>query len=238
MKSRLFGGLLAVVLAVVGALLTYAYAQGADARAMSDLEPVQVLVVTKEVPASTPVEDLPEFLAVESRPIAAVPEGALKDLDRSGGLVTATSLLQGEVLLPERLVAPESLEVPGTVPVPEGLQEITFTLEPQRVVGGRLTAGDTVGVFTSFESKNDTDAAITQRVFHKSLVTSILRAADQPTEDGVAPTSGLMVTLAVADVDAARIIYSAEFGRLWLTKEAEAAVEAPPTPVTRENVYP
>lgn len=238
MRSRLLGGLLAVVLAVVGALLTFLYAQGADARAISDLEPVQVFVVTKEVPPATPVADLPKFLAVESRPVAAVPAGALKDLDSSAGLVTATSLLQGEVLLPERLVAPETLEVPGTVPVPEGLQEITFALDPQRVVGGKVTAGDTVGVFTSFESKNDTDAAITQRVFHKSLVTSVLRAADQPTEDGVAPTSNLMVTLAVTDVDAAKIIYSAEFGRLWLTKEPEAAVQAPTTTVTRENVFP
>lgn len=238
MKSRLLGGLLAVVLAVVGALLTFMYAQGADARAMSDLEPVQVLVVTKEVPAATPVEELREFIAVESRPVAAVPPSALKDLDGSAGLVTATSLLQGEVLLPGRLVAPESLEIPGTVPVPAGLQEVTFALDPQRVVGGRLTAGDTVGVFTSFESTSETDPAVTQRVFHRTVVTNIQRGADQPAEDGVAPTSSLMVTLAVADVDAAKIIYSAEFGRLWLTKEPEAADQASPSPITRENVFP
>jgi pilus assembly protein CpaB len=238
MRTRLIGGLLAVVLAVVGALLTFLYAEGADARAMRDLEPVQVLVVTEDVPAAIPVEDLADFVAVESRPAAAVPAGALADLDSSAGLVTSTALLEGEVLLPGRLVAPETLDVPGTVPVPDGLQEVTFALDPQRVVGGRIVAGDTVGVFTSFESENDTDAAITQRVFHRTLVTGVQRAPDQPTEDGVAPSEGLMVTLAVADVDAARIIYSVEFGRLWLTREPESATDDPRTPVTRENVFP
>jgi pilus assembly protein CpaB len=241
MKSRLIGGLLAAVLALAGALLTFMYAQGADARAMRDMEPVDVLVVTEEVPASTPIEDLPEFLAVESLPVAAVPAGALdslESLDALSGQVTAVELLKGEVLLPRRLIDPAALQVPNTVPVPEGLQEVTFALDPQRVIGGRIIAGDTIGVFVSFVASEDQPDDFTQRVFHRTLVTSVQRAVDQPTEEGVAPSSGLMVTVAVGDVDAARIIYAAEYGSVWLTKEPESAIQEPPTAVTKENLFP
>jgi pilus assembly protein CpaB len=48
----------------------------------------------------------------------------------------------------------------------------------------------------------------------------------------------MMVTVAVNDVDAAKIIYATEFGRLWLTKEPAEATESVPTPITRAEVFP
>jgi hypothetical protein len=51
-KSRLLAGAAAVVLALVGAMLVITYAQGADQRAVKNLEPVEVLVVkTRFLPA-------------------------------------------------------------------------------------------------------------------------------------------------------------------------------------------
>ncbi|GAP54226.1 hypothetical protein AHiyo6_07910 [Arthrobacter sp. Hiyo6] len=55
MKTRLLGGLAALLLAVVGSVLMFNYAQAADSRAQQGLEPVEVLVVQKAVKAGTPV---------------------------------------------------------------------------------------------------------------------------------------------------------------------------------------
>ncbi len=50
MKTRLLGGIVAVVLAIVGTLLLVTYVQAADARAQKDLQPVDVLVIQSQVP--------------------------------------------------------------------------------------------------------------------------------------------------------------------------------------------
>ncbi len=242
MKSRLVGGTLAVVFALIGALLVFTYAQGANQRAMQELEPTEVLVVQKEVPAGTTAEALAEFVAVESQPSGAVPASALSNLDDTAGKVTTVDLVPGEQVLKERLVDPAQLQTPGSVEVPEGLQEVTFMLEPQRIVGGKVAAGDTIGLFVSFEGL-DAEPARTQQVFHKMLVTGIQRAeaAVESTEEAnpeALPAGSMMVTVAVNDVDAAKVIYANEFGRLWLTKEPAEATESGPTPITRAEVLP
>jgi pilus assembly protein CpaB len=243
-KSRLLGGVIAVVLVLVGALLVFSYAQGADQRALADLDPAQILVVQEAVPEGTPVESLDSFVSLQSQPAGAVPDSALSDLEGSAGMVTAVGLVPGEQLLAERLVDPAELEIPGTVPVPEGLQEVTFALEPQRIAGGKIIAGDTVGVFASFEAgalADQLEQDSTQQVFHKVLITGLQRAEaamEDPVSIEALPAGTMLVTVAVNDVDAAKIIYSAEFGRIWLTKEPATATESAPTPIIRTEVYP
>jgi pilus assembly protein CpaB len=261
----LVGGTLAVVLALIGALLVFTYAQNANQRAMQELAPKEVLVVQKEVPAGTTAEALAEYVAVEPQPSGAVPASALASLDDSAGKVTAVDLVAGEQLVEERLVDPSEIEAPGSVEVPKGLQEVTFLLEPQRIVGGKVAAGDTIGLFVSFEGAEsevegegsgaggtELGTALTQQVLHKTLVTGLQRAeataetadspesADSPAEPNPAalPAGSMMVTVAVNDVEAAKIIYANEFGRLWLTKEPKEATESAPTPITRAEVFP
>lgn len=245
MKSRLLGGVAAVVLALLGAVLVYSYAANADARAMQGLTPTNVLVLRKAVPVGTPVEDFSESIALEARPSNTVPAGALSNLDASAGQVAVADLVPGEVLLAGRLADPATLEVPGTVAVPKGLQEVTFALEPQRMVGGNITAGSTVGVFVSFDKeglKDDAGVPATGRVFHKMLVTRLQRAdATVEAAEGAQPLPAgtMLVSLAVNDRDAAKIVYSAEYGRIWLTNEPKDAKENNPPQLMRQSeVYP
>ena len=251
MKSRLLAGVAAVVAAIVGILLIFSYAQAADSRAMQNLEPVAVLVVQKPVPAGTSAEALSKLVAVEELPRTGVTGSALGNLDGQAGKVTATNLVPGEQLIAERLIDPAALDVPGSVPVPKGLQEVTFALEPQRLIGGRIVAGDTVGLFATFTGTDEKDSSnppTTGRVLHKVLVTSLQRAeATQQTAPAspssepnpqVLPAGGMLVTVAVADTAAAKIIYSAEFGKIWLTKEPADAKADVPTQIKRGDVYP
>lgn len=254
MKSRLLAGIAAVVLALVGAMLVVSYASGADERAVRALEPVEVLVVATAVPAGTAVESLLPFLAAQKLPGTAVATSALKSLDGLAGKVTAVELLPGEQLVAERLTAPETLQASGSVQVPDGLQEISFQLDPQRVVGGRLTAGDHIGIFISLkdggiEAKPEKET--TQLTLHKVLVTSVQRAASAapspeptaggsgaPVEDTSLPTGSMLLTVAVNDVDATKIVYGSEFGTLWLSKEPLNATDSGrPGIMTKPEVY-
>lgn len=254
MKSRLLAGLAAVVLAIVGAILVVSYAQGADSRAVQDLEPVTVMVVQKAVPAGTPVATLAAFVTSQELPGKAVSKTALKNLDGLAGKVTAVNLLPGEQLVAERLIEPAALKTSGSVEVPKGLQEVSFQLEPQRVVGGRIAAGDHVGVFINLKNggiEGKSEKETTQLTVHKALVTAVQRApvvspspapsasgTSAPAEDTSLPTGSLLLTVAVSDVDAAKIVYAAEFATMWLSKEPlDATDSGRPGIITKPEVY-
>ncbi|WP_104062616.1 Flp pilus assembly protein CpaB [Arthrobacter sp. 4R501] len=256
MKSRLLAGVAAVVLAIIGAVLMFTYAQGADQRAVQKLEPVSVLVVKKAIPAGTPVETIKASVATEQLPGASVAKTSLTSLDSEAGKVAAVDLVPGEQLVAERLVAQEDLKTSGSVKVPAGLQEVSFQLEPQRVVGGRLAPGDHVGVFISMKQGGldaKTDKETTQLSVHKALVTAVQRApeaaaaaepapaesaapATDPRETTL-PSGSLMLTVAVNDVDAAKIIFASEFATIWLTREPLDAQDNGPRVMQRPEVY-
>jgi pilus assembly protein CpaB len=253
-KSRLLAGVVAVLLAIVGAVLVVTYAQGADQRAVKSLDPVGVLVVTKAVPAGSSVDTVKTSVALEQVPGTAVAKSALNTLDASAGKVAAADLVPGEQLLAEKLVAPEDLQTSGSVKVPAGLQEVSFQLEPQRVVGGRLEPGDHVGVFISMPSGGieSKPGETTQLSVRKALVTSVQRApegaaakpAASATADAEAdprdvnlPTGSLMITVAVNDINAGKLIFASEFASIWLTREPLDAEDNGLRIMIRPDVY-
>ena len=254
MKTRLLGGLAALLLAIVGSVLMFNYAQAADSRAQQGLEPVEVLVVQKAVTAGTPVSQLSASLKLTTLPKTAVAGEAVNSLSDYSGKVTGVDLQPGEQLLKARLVDPNSLAKPGTVPVPAGMEEISVLLEPQRVIGGRLAAGDSVGVYISYklDEKASADAPInndvkgfkefTGKAFHKVLVTSVQQAPpesskDAKSADGPAlPSGSVYVTLAREAADASEIVFGAEFGKIWLSKETNESKDSKPGLVTLGKV--
>ena len=123
MKSRLMAGAAAVVLAIVGAMLVISYAQGADQRAVKNLEPVAVLVVKTAIPAGTPVESMTASVTTEQLPAAAVTGSSLKSFDESKGKVAAVDLVPGEQLVTERLVEPEELKTQGSSKSPQACRK-------------------------------------------------------------------------------------------------------------------
>lgn len=243
-----------MVLAVVGAALLFVYVQGAAARAQSGLEPVDVLVVQEHIPAGTKAADLGNKVRAQSIPKTAVPEGALETLGEKEGMVTAVDLQPGEQLLTSRLIDPREL-VPGTVPVPEGLEEVTFLLGPERLLGGRLEAGDTVTVYSSFASQDTipADATVPPEVkgwkqstgllFHDVLVTAVQKASPEAaksnaSEKGVEmPNGSAFVTVARSDADAAKMVFGAEFGTLWLSKQTDKSSKSDPPVTTFGGLY-
>jgi pilus assembly protein CpaB len=240
-KSRLLGGLAALLLAVVGAILLFVYVQGASARAQAGLDPVSVLVVTEQVPAGTSSADLANKVRSQSLPKSAVPEGALTSLDQKEGMVTAVGLQPGEQLLSARLVDPREL-VPGTVPVPAGLEEVTLLLSPERILGGRLEAGDKVTIYTSFEEADKQ----TGLLFHDVLITAVQKAPSETSNSSGSgsskpavemPTGSAFITFARSDAEASKLVYSAEFGKLWLAKQNDATVKTGPPVTTFGGLY-
>ncbi len=199
---------------------------------------MDVLVVQSKIPAGSDLQAIKSSVKLASLPAASVPNGALKSLDGLDGKVSGVDLLPGEALLGARLVDPTSLAAPGSVPVPAGLQEISVHLDAQRVVGGRIAAGDTVGVVVLLEDPGAQGAAggTAQMVFHKVLVTSVQRAASQSKTstqgqtgqeqtNTQVPDGDFIVTFARNSVDSTKIAFGAKYGDIWLTKEPATSTD-------------
>lgn len=246
MIRRLVVALVAMLIAAVGGILTFLYASNADARALAQLAPVQVLVVAESVPAGTTAEALARSVAVTEVPGSAVVPGAVTDLADIAGLAATTDLVAGEQLLRSRFDAPEA--VGGEIEVPSDMHELTVRLDSQRVIGGELQVGDTVGVFVSAEltvvapDGAETTTDVTHLILHKALVTAVQGAVAVTTdEDGnqveEAAQDQIMVTLALSAADAEEVVWGQEFGSVWLSLEGAEVPETGTRVVTAEEVF-
>ena len=241
MRRRLLAASAALVLALVGTVVLVAYVRAADARALAGVQTVDVLVVRQPVPEGTPAADLAASVEVEQVPAKTAAEGRVTDLDDLADQVATVDLQPGEQLLAARFAARGDLPAPGTVAVPAGASEVSVLLEPQRAVGGRLVAGDTVGVHLSLG-----DPATTSAVLHGVLVTQVQGAPAPAVESGdvdtasagaAAPSASLMVTLAVTAAQADVVVFGAEHGTLWLSLERDGAAVDGTEVITPDNVY-
>lgn len=250
MSRRVLAVTAALVLALVGALIVLGYAAGADRRAMASLEPVDVLVALETVPAGTPVESLEGLVAVETVPARAVGPGALTSLEAVSGQITGSVLLPGEQLLETRFADPASLTDATVIPVPADMHEVSIQLDGPRALGGKVQAGDTVGVVMSLNS----DLPHTQLTYHQVLVTRVQGGLTDPLpqpapEDPAAQTSppaptpdplpggAVMVSLAVTTEQVEEIVFAAEYERIWLTREGPDVPAEPTETVTGENLW-
>ena len=258
MNRKLVGSIIAVLLAAIGTLILIAYVRAADDRAIAGERVVPVYVVREAVPKGLRAEDLGARVELERVPAKVLAVGGVSDLTTLSDKVAAVDLVPGEQLVEARFQSPLEAAQAGGVEVPEGLQEVTVSLTSDRAAGGRIQPGDTVGVLSSFEPFDVSGAEsgdegkpasktpnTTKMIMHKVLVTDVrgsIAAQPQPEEgasapSGAAPGEVLLVTLAVEANAVEKIVFTAEFGTLWLSAEPENAAEEPTQIETRGSIY-
>ena len=254
MKARLLGGIAALVVAIIGTVLLFNYVQGADRRALANTETQDVLLIKQEVPAGTPASQLSQYVTSKPVPKTAVAADGVQDLSALGSMVTSVALVPGEQLLSSRLVDANAYLGPARVAVPAGLQEVTLRLGIERVVGGKIQAGDTVGIFISMADSAGGGNG-TQLTFHKVLVTAVQFSSGAPAQtqaettqasstgslnaDKSAQTSSdsYLITFARDAIDSEKLVYAAEFGKIYLSKEPADATEGTSGVVNQTKVF-
>ena len=262
MNRRIIGVVAAVLLAAVGTAFLVAYVRGAEERALAGQETVEVLVVNEDVAQGTPASDLGDAVSTERIPAKVRANGSIVSLDDLDGQVTAVDLIAGEQLVVSRFAEPAELQAQREVEVPEGLQEVTISISPQRALGGKIAPGDIIGFFASFTFDDERDeeeianeeqeelrqelSEASKLILNKLLVTNVQVEQLPQTpddEDGersgpeLAPTGNLLVTLAVDVPQAERIVFSAEYGTIWLSAQDENTSEEGSQIRTPRNIY-
>jgi pilus assembly protein CpaB len=246
----------ALIVAIIGTVLLLTYVNGADRRALADVQTQDVYVVQKSIPAGATADAVTAAVALKPLPKATIPADTVTDLNALKGKVTSVALEPGEQLLTSRLVDPASLATPGRAQVPSGMQELTVRLPIERVIGGALAPGDTVGVLLSLPKEDNTPAQ-TQLAYNKVLVTAVQLSSGANASEAAAgsqqsgssgglnssaksssqPAGDYLITLARPAADAERIVYATDFGKVYLTKEPAAAQENTSGVVDRTKVF-
>ncbi len=258
MKRRIIGVVAAVLLAAIGTAFLVIYVRSAEERALAGQETVEVLVVTGDVARGTPATDLAGLVTTERVPAKVRAEGGVSSLDQLDGQVASVDLVAGEQVVTSRFAEPAELETRRAIDIPEGLQGITISIAPQRALGGEIRPGDTVGFFASFsfddeeivtedeEQLRRQISETTKIILHKLLVTNVQveqlpQAAGEEdverTGPALAPTGNLLITLAVDVAQAERIVFSAEYGTIWLSAQDEDTTEEGSRIRTPGNIY-
>jgi pilus assembly protein CpaB len=208
-NKRIAAVVATIVLAIGGVTALLVHAGKAEERAFDGAEMVKVLRVDEDVAAGAPAADVEAAVELVELPAAAVPSGALRDLDDVSGQVTLTALVPGDLLLPAKFGQKSSA---GKGEMPEGLQRISVQVAMAPGVAGKLSKGDLVGVLANYGAPPE---GRTGFVAEQVLVLAVDKGS--PADD-VAETS-FLVTLAVDGVTAVKISHASSFGTLWLTKQ-------------------
>jgi pilus assembly protein CpaB len=178
----------------------------------------------------------------------------VRNVGELSGRVAAVDLVPGEQLVSSRWVAPEAV---GRAGVPEGLLEVTVSLDPERALGGQLRSGDSVAVLASFKVEEGSVPAaaggegaknLSHIILHKVRVTAVQiertvsgltrkQSNDDKDAPAVAPSGKLLITLALDGASVERVVFAAEHGTVWLSAEPATAPEGGTKIVTPSNVY-
>jgi pilus assembly protein CpaB len=144
-RRRTLGILLAVLLAGAGTAALVSYVQSAKDEALAAEALVDVYVVDRMVPKGADAATIRSSISLEKVPARLKQPGAVTSTEVIGTKVAATDLQPGDQLVEARLVAAAAPSAPADK------VQISVELEPERAVGGNLKAGDTVGVYLSFD---------------------------------------------------------------------------------------
>ena len=160
-------------------------------------------------------------------------------------------------------MTPTPILGPARVEVPAGLQEITVRLGIDRVVGGQSRpATRSACLFPSVTLPPATEGAPaasgngTQLTFHKVLVTAVQFSSGAPAQTQAQATQAssqgalnadsdnkqtssdsYLITFARNAVDAEKLVYAAEFGKIYLSKEPADATEGTTGVVNQTRVF-
>jgi pilus assembly protein CpaB len=227
---------LTLLLAAVGTGGVLLYARQADARAVAGKEAIQVLVAAKEVPAGTTVADARAngMLRTEIMPRQSVPTDTFfTDSDLAGldQQVAAGDIVVGELLRRPMFVS-KSASVSG-LDVPAGKLVVSVSVSSAGEVAGYLKAGSMVSVFDTFTVAEGTAGLPAgddlSRNHDYNQATRLLLPKVQVLAVGPAPVSTkvttpgspdvnaeVLVTVAVSQADAAKLVHGAQVGHLYL----------------------
>ena len=220
MGSRKFLLPVAAVVAALGTLMVFLYAQGADKRAADEYDTVEVLTAVKQVEAGEAFDDAVKAGKFEMRNIAknSLVEGYQTDLDGLSGEVATQTVFADEQV--SSATWGDLAVASSALVIPDDTMAVAVQLTDPSRVAGFVNPGSEVAVFYTFVEENDKpgysrlllDRVKVLAIGDTSTVTSTKKNKEgEETTEEVPQT---LMTLAVGQEDAQKLFFGANHGEL------------------------
>lgn len=229
---------LAIILAAVGTGLVYTYARNADDRALSGQRPMEVVVAKSQILVGTSVQDAIAEGAFETRelPASAVVDNAVSDLTPVQDYVALTTLFPGQQVTSEMFG--ETVTAVSSLVLPQGKIAASFQFSDPARVAGFVRPGSQVVVFVTTQS--GTGVEVTRVLLPEALVIAVGPTALN--QEGTRASSSedvpqALLTLALTDKEAAKLVYASQHGTLYLGLRNENSTVEAGTEVSADTLF-
>jgi pilus assembly protein CpaB len=228
-KRRIIGIVAAVLCAVLGTVSLVGYVNSTTNEVETREALKTVYVVDKLVPKGSDAKAIKASVSTDKVPKRLVQPGAIDDLDEvSAKEIAASDLQPGDQLVSARLVDKAKA---GSL---DDKVQVSAQFAADRVMGGAIAKGDTVGVYLSTEPP--VSPYQTHLVFQHVLVTNVQTTTEpvepEEPEDGkkkaelATPTAPeYIVTLALTPAQSEHFVFAGEFGYVWLSNQPASATD-------------
>lgn len=251
MKRRFALIAIAVVLALVGTIAVYSYAHRADQRALAKTRSTTVLYAARQIPAGTTWQDAVKggYLTTEKVPVGSVPTHAIASPTASipDGYVTTAAVPAGQIAVREMFS--ETQVTTGILNIPKGYQALSISIPVASDVAGFVQSGSEVAIYATSKvatanapadivgssngSGSKPDVYVTKLLLPRATVIAASQEApgklDGASSNQNTSNSNVLVTLALTQSDAERLILAQQIGTLYLsllTADSGTAVDA------------
>jgi pilus assembly protein CpaB len=262
MKRRIGLVALAAILALAGTLAVYTYARNADKRAVEKTRSTGVLYAARLVPAGTTWKQVKDghYLTEEQVPAGAAPRTAIGRIDASipDDQVSTADIAAGQIAVREMFG--EKQPQTGVLAIPRTLQAVTVALPANADVAGYVKSGSQVAIYLTSRleggSKNKVPDGVfggqndDPKIFATKLLLArvdVLATSENPPSnlDGVKRNSTsnnsnqdtVLVTLAVDQKSAERLILGQTTGQLYLALLSSNSITAPDGGIVNVGIF-
>jgi len=247
MSRRL--GLLAValVVALLGTFAVFSYVNQVEAKTLAGAEPVDVLVAAQQLASGTTGATVAkgQLAQLVSMPRKSVPEGALTELDAVSAQSLVSDVFAGEVLLRAKFA--DQTARTGDLVIPKEQIAISVELgDPQRVAGF-VVPGSEVAIFATVDGASapadgsPVEGPLTRLLLPRTSVIAVgpatLRPADPDEEEEADAVAKAVLTVAVTQADAERLVHSTQTGQLTFGLLSPTSKTGPGTGVTNTSLF-
>lgn len=247
MKRPALAIVLAAALAILAGLGVFAYAASAQDRAQaSSSETATVVVTTADIGVGVLVSEAIAKASLEERQVPAdlVPPGAVTSLGAlDSNFMAVASMPANQMVLLGDFAS--ELPVVGPLAVPEGLIGMSLQLSDPARVGTFLRPGSQIAVYATLDGGrvggNEATPAVTNLILDQVTVLGV-GSATQTQSDGVDEQASqgeqtALVTVAVTQEEATRLVHAVQTGALYLGLLADGTEMKPASSVTDADVF-
>ncbi len=241
MNRRIALLIAAVIIAGLGTGFVYAYVKSADDRAIEAQAPVTVLVAKAPIAAGTKVQDAANAGSFEAKefPASTVAPGAVSSVEALAESVAVTAILPGQQILAPMFGTTVSASAVTSLTLPPGKMAVSMQFgDPQRVAGF-VVPGSEVAVFLSGTVAQDQEGArllIPRATVVAAGPTTVTPPAD-PATANVEVLPKALLTLALDQADAEKIIFASTKGTLHLGLLNGASKVAPGAGIDADSLF-